>query len=51
MWDVCRAHWNLEITLLKVKFRKKLRTCYSGGEIFNSGQRISVRKGGGVRVV
>ena len=20
LWDVCRAHWNLEITLLKVKF-------------------------------
>ena len=23
LWDVCRMYWNLEITLLKVKFRKK----------------------------
>ena len=24
LWDVCRAHWDLEITLRKVKFKKKL---------------------------
>ena len=24
LWDISRAHWNLEITFLKVKFRKKL---------------------------
>ena len=24
LWNVCRAHWNLEITFLKIKFRKNL---------------------------
>ena len=32
LWDVCRAHWDLEITLLKVKFRKKPRTSCPGGK-------------------
>ena len=36
LWDVCRAHWNLEITLLKVKVRKTLRTSYPRGEILKS---------------
>ena len=40
LWDVSREHWNLEITFLKVKFRKKLQT--------SCGQRVSVRNGDGV---
>ena len=46
--DVCRVHWILEITLLKVKLRKKLRTSYPGKESSNSRQSISVRNRGGV---
>ena len=49
--NVSRLHGNWKITLLKVKFRKKLRTCCPGREICNSGKKVFLRNSGGIEAV